>query len=72
MLAPNLFESNLRLHASILGNRRFQRVPRIPPEILDLTDILDPRDRDYRIDALRSRWSLSGTDFFAAGGRGQG
>ena len=36
---------------------------------LDLTDILDQRDRDYCIATLRSRWSSSGADVCGAGGR---
>ena len=35
----------------------------------DLTDILDQRDRDYCITALRSRWNVSGADVRGAGGR---
>jgi hypothetical protein len=34
----------------------------------DLTDILDQRDRDYCIAALRSRW-VTGIDVCGAGGR---
>ena len=34
----------------------------------DLTDILDQRDRDYCIAALRSRW-VAGIDVCGAGGR---
>lgn len=35
----------------------------------DLTDILDQRDRDYCIGALRSRWRIFGADVWGAGGR---
>ena len=34
----------------------------------DLTDILDQRDRDYCMAALRSRW-VAGIDVCGAGGR---
>ena len=36
---------------------------------IDLTDILDQRDRDYCMAGLRSRWGVGGSEVCGAGGR---
>lgn len=43
--------------------------PAKPRGHCDLTDILDQRDRDYCIGALRSRWRIFGAEVCGAGGQ---
>ena len=65
-----LLDLDLRRHEHHLAVHLAHRYLNDPSGLLrvDLTDILDQRDRDYCIAALRSRW-VAGADVCGAGGR---